>query len=187
MSDMRQFGIILAVVLLVPPGCRRTVNKTAPIQEASAKPIEGAFGKSLGERWPALTPDAEPRQRSNLYVFAFTPDLPMRGLTRYRAWVLPATMQICRLTGGGDLSNDHAFAEFFQDVETLFGHLSPLNPAASFQPPQDSFWSATREGRTVLVVRRKDGRTTLDLFDVFLGSRPLEEILSAKGAQPFDD
>ena len=149
-------------------------------------PIVGAFGKQLGERWPEVATGSEPKKRSDLYLFDFAPTQPMLGVTRYRAWVLPATMEICRLTGGGDFRDDKSFAEFFQLVESRFGHLSPLTPAETFNPPDRTLWSATREGRTVLVVRRKDGRATVDLFDVFLGSRPLEEILSAKGAQNAD-
>ncbi len=183
---VRRLGVLLALGLLATGGCRPPASKTLPIQDARAKPIEGAFGRKLGERWPDLAPGAEPVKRSDLFVFQFTPPEPMRGVSRYRAWVLPATMAICRLTGAGDFKEDAAFADFFQELESQFGHLAPLSPAESFKPPDRQFWSVTREGRTVLLVRRKDGRTTIDLFDTFLGSRPLEEILSAKGAQDSD-
>jgi|SRR5471032_742639 hypothetical protein len=180
---MRRLVLLLSLCLAAVGGCRPSASKTRPIQEASAKPIVGAFGKSLGERWPDLPAGAEAKTRASLYIFEFTPSEPMRGVTRYRAWVLPATMEICRLTGGGNFKDDKAFNEFFQRIESGFGHLAPLSPSESFKPPDRSFWSVSRDGRTVLVVRRNDGRTTIDLFDVFLGSRPLEEILSAKGAQ----
>ncbi len=182
MMRMQKLGALLAVGLLAAGGCRPSSSKTLPIQEARAKPIEGMFGKNLGERWPDLVAGAEPRKRSDLYVFDFAPPEPLRGLTRYRAWVLPASMKICRITCGGEFKEDTAFADFFQEMERQFGHLAPLSPADSFKTPDRHFWSVTRDGRTVLLVRRNDGRTTIDLFDVFLGSRPLEEIISAKGA-----
>ncbi len=177
---------LFALAISVLGGCRPSASKTLPIQEARAKPIESVFGKSLGQRWPDLADGTEPKKRSDLYVFEFTPPESVRGLTRYRAWVLPATMSICRLTGAGDIKDDAAFADFFQAMESQFGHLAPLSPAESFKPPDRRFWSVTRDGRTVLLTRRDDGRTTIDIFDVFLGSRPLEEIVSAKGAQDAD-
>jgi hypothetical protein len=183
---MRLLGVLLALVLFVLGGCRPSAPKTLSIQDARDKPIDGAFGKSLGQRWPDLAAGAEPRKVSDLYVFEYTPPEPLRDVTRYRAWVLPASMNICRISARGDFKDDAAFAEFFQAMSSQFGHLDPLSPAESFKPPDRRFWSATRDGRTVLLTRRNDGRTTIDLFDVFLGSRPLEEIVSAKGAQDAD-
>jgi hypothetical protein len=183
---MPRFSFLFALAVLALGGCRPSASKTLPIQEARAKPIEGVFGKSLGQHWPDLDPGIEAKMRSDLYVFEFAPPESVRGLTRYHAWVLPATMTICRLTGAGDFKDDAAFADFFQAMEGQFGHLAPLSPAESFKPADRRFWSVTRDGRTVLLTRRNDGRTTIDVFDVFLGSRPLEEIVSAKGAQDAD-
>ena len=52
---MRSFGVLLALILIALGGCRPSASKTLPIQDASAKSIDGAFGKSLGERWPDVT------------------------------------------------------------------------------------------------------------------------------------
>jgi hypothetical protein len=180
---MRFCVFVLMLTLWLMGGCRRASPKVLPIQAAGVNPIVGAFGKTLGERWPDLPAGAQQETRAGLYIFEFTPAVPMPGVTRYRAWVLPATMEICRLTGAGAFLDDRAFNEFFQRIEGIFGHLAPLTPAESFKPQDRHYWSVTREGKTLLVVRRNDGHTTIDLFDVFLGSRPLEEILSAKGAQ----
>lgn len=179
---MRVRKIFITLILLAITGCRPVAPKVLPIQAAESKPINGAFGKSLGERWSDLAEDAQPPTRADLYVFNFTPAKPEPGLTRYRAWVLPATMEICRLSGGGDFADEKSFTAFFQDIESRFGHLVPLTPAESFKPHERTIWTVTHDGRTVLVVRRADGRVTVDLFDVFLGSRPIEKILSTKGA-----
>ena len=156
------------------------------MQGAESKAITGAFGKNLGERWPDLPTGAEAVKRADLFVFEFQPEKPLPGLQKYRAWVSPATMEICRISASGAFGDDRSFSEFFQKMEHTFGRLSPLTPAEGFKPPDRRFWSATKDGRTALIVRRADGRATVDLFDSFLGSQPLDDILSAKGAQDSD-
>ena len=72
---MRRFEVLLAVAMLALPGCRRsTTDHTETIQNAATKPIVGAFGKQLGERWPDLPPNAQPRVISGLYIFPLNPE-----------------------------------------------------------------------------------------------------------------
>jgi hypothetical protein len=105
----------------VPAATQKATTETNQVvNQTQYRPIEGAFGKKLGDSFDPATAIGTIQQRDGTPVYEFTPALPFRSFNHYYVNITPHTRAIYAIWASESLDNqDEAKEELAIVMEML--------------------------------------------------------------------